>query len=99
MSARLGPLVMGVVNTTPDSFSDGGKYLNADAAVVHGKQLLHDGADLLDVGGEATNPHASPISADEELARVLVARYATGSTGDRVGDPTGDYDFRDRRDG
>ncbi len=62
---------MGVVNVTPDSFSDGGMYLDPDAAVAHGLQLVKDGADLLDVGGEATNPRARPIPADEELARVL----------------------------
>lgn len=64
-------LVMGIVNVTPDSFSDGGRYLAADAAVAHGLALLADGADLLDVGGEATNPRATPITAAEELRRVL----------------------------
>lgn len=63
--------IMGVVNVTPDSFSDGGRYLGADAAVAHGLQLLCDGADILDVGGEATNPRARPVSADEELRRAL----------------------------
>lgn len=62
---------MGVVNVTPDSFSDGGRYLDVDAAVVHGLQLLRDGADILDVGGEATNPRAQPVTAAEELRRVL----------------------------
>jgi dihydropteroate synthase len=65
------PAIMGVVNVTPDSFSDGGRYLDADAAVAHGLQLLRDGADILDVGGEATNPRAQPVSAAEELRRVL----------------------------
>jgi dihydropteroate synthase len=69
--ARLRTLVMGVVNTTPDSFSDGGAYFEPDAAVAHGVQLLHDGADIVDVGGEATNPRATPITADEELRRAL----------------------------
>lgn len=64
-------LVMGVVNVTPDSFSDGGKYLDPGKAVEHGMQLLRDGADILDVGGEATNPKAKPIDADEECRRVL----------------------------
>lgn len=63
--------VMGVVNVTPDSFSDGGHYLEVDAAVAHGLQLLRDGADILDVGGEATNPRARPVTAKDELARVL----------------------------
>ena len=62
---------MGVVNVTPDSFSDGGRYLAAEAAVAHGLALLRDGADILDVGGEATNPRAQPVSADEELRRTL----------------------------
>lgn len=62
---------MGVVNVTPDSFSDGGQYLDPAAAVAHGRQLVADGADILDVGGEATNPRARPISAAEELARVI----------------------------
>lgn len=64
-------LVMGVVNVTPDSFSDGGKYLGLEAAVAHGVQLWRDGADILDVGGEATNPKATPIDAEEECRRVL----------------------------
>ena len=63
--------VMGVVNVTPDSFSDGGQYFDVDAAVAHGLQLLRDGADILDVGGEATNPRARPVAQDEELRRVL----------------------------
>lgn len=71
-------LIMGVVNVTPDSFSDGGQYLAEDAAVAHGLALLRDGAAILDVGGEATNPRAQPVSAEEELRRVLpvVARLA-----------------------
>lgn len=64
-------LVMGVVNVTPDSFSDGGQFLDPDAAVAHGLQLLRDGADILDVGGEATNPRAIAVTADEELCRAL----------------------------
>ena len=61
---------MGIVNVTPDSFSDGGLYLDADAAVAHGHQLLADGADLVDVGGESTRPGAPPVDADEERRRV-----------------------------
>jgi dihydropteroate synthase len=65
------PLVMGVVNVTPDSFSDGGLYLGADEAVAHGLAMLADGADLLDIGGESTRPGATrPLVADE-LARVV----------------------------
>jgi dihydropteroate synthase len=71
MTLRLAPLVMGIVNVTPDSFSDGGAYLDPRAAIAHGQRLLADGADLLDIGGEATNPRAQPIDAAEELRRVL----------------------------
>jgi dihydropteroate synthase len=63
--------VMGVVNVTPDSFSDGGLFLDADAAVAHGEQLVAEGADILDVGGESTRPGAEPVSADEEIRRVI----------------------------
>ena len=63
--------VMGVVNVTPDSFSDGGAYLDASAAVAHGLALEADGAAILDVGGESTRPGASPVGAEEELRRVL----------------------------
>jgi dihydropteroate synthase len=65
------PIVMGVVNVTPDSFSDGGLYLEADDAVAHGERLAADGADILDVGGESTRPGAEPVSEQEELRRVL----------------------------
>jgi dihydropteroate synthase len=70
---RLGgrALVMGIVNVTPDSFSDGGRFASADAAVAHGLELVRQGADLLDVGGESSRPGAEPVSADVELARVL----------------------------
>ncbi len=64
-------LVMGVVNVTPDSFSDGGAYLAAAAAVEHGLALRDEGADLVDVGGESTRPGAGRVDADEELRRVL----------------------------
>jgi dihydropteroate synthase len=65
------PLVMGIVNVTPDSFSDGGHYSDADAAVAHGLRLVEQGADLLDIGGESTRPGALPVPLDEELRRVL----------------------------
>src|SRR5688572_8616662 len=64
-------LVMGIVNVTPDSFSDGGLLADADAAVKHGMQLVDDGADILDVGGESTRPGSDPVSIDEELDRVV----------------------------
>ena len=75
---------MGVVNATPDSFSDGGRYLAADGAIAHGLQLLRDGADVLDVGGEATNPKATPTSAAEELARVIPVIEALAAAGANV---------------
>jgi dihydropteroate synthase len=62
--------IMGIVNVTPDSFSDGGLFLNPDRAIEHGRRLLDEGADLLDVGGESTRPGARGVSATEELARV-----------------------------
>ncbi len=62
---------MGVVNVTPDSFSDGGEYLDAARAVAHGLELIAEGADLLDVGGESTRPGAEPVSEAEELRRVV----------------------------
>jgi dihydropteroate synthase len=65
------PLVMGVVNVTPDSFSDGGRYVEPAAAVAHAKRLVEEGADILDVGGESSRPGALPVSAEEELERVL----------------------------
>jgi dihydropteroate synthase len=65
------PLLMGVVNVTPDSFSDGGLFLDEDAAVEHGLELAREGADVLDVGGESTRPGAEPVAADEELRRVV----------------------------
>jgi dihydropteroate synthase len=65
------PLIMGVVNVTPDSFSDGGLFLDADAAVEHGLRLVDEGADILDVGGESTRPGAEPVGEEEERERVL----------------------------
>src|SRR3954452_15170952 len=67
----MGPIVMGVVNVTPDSFSDGGLYLDAGAAVSHGEELAAEGAEILDVGGESTRPGAAPVPADVELERVV----------------------------
>jgi dihydropteroate synthase len=72
------PAVMGIVNVTPDSFSDGGRFLDPDAAVAHGLALVAAGADVLDVGGESTRPGATPVAEPEERERVLpvVARLA-----------------------
>ncbi|HEX3003895.1 MAG TPA: dihydropteroate synthase [Angustibacter sp.] len=74
-------LVMGVVNVTPDSFSDGGRWLDPEAAVRHGLELVAEGADLVDVGGESTRPGARRPSADEELRRVLPVVRALAAEG------------------
>ncbi len=65
------PRVMGIVNVTPDSFSDGGKFNRADKAIAHAMQLVEEGADILDIGGESTRPGATPVPLEEELKRVL----------------------------
>jgi dihydropteroate synthase len=65
------PLVMGVVNVTPDSFSDGGLYSDTGRAVAHARRLIEEGADILDIGGESTRPGAAPVTLDEERRRVL----------------------------
>jgi dihydropteroate synthase len=64
-------MIMGVLNVTPDSFSDGGRFLALGKAVEHGIQMVADGAHIIDIGGESTRPGAKPVSAEEELARVL----------------------------
>lgn len=69
--ATKGPLIMGVVNVTPDSFSDGGRYLGFEAALTHAQQLIEDGADVLDIGGESTRPGAQPVTLEEEINRVV----------------------------
>lgn len=78
------PLLMGVVNVTPDSFSDGGRWFDPEAAVAHGLGLLAQGADLLDVGGESTRPGADRPDEDEELRRVVPVVRALASRGARV---------------
>lgn len=75
---------MGVVNVTPDSFSDGGQYLDPDAAAAHGLELEREGASILDVGGESTRPGAMPVSADEELGRVLPVLERLAAQGARA---------------
>src|SRR5690606_20651882 len=65
------PLVMGILNVTPDSFSDGALHFDADKAIAHGLSMIEQGADLLDIGAESTRPGAQPVSADEELSRLL----------------------------
>jgi len=77
--------VMGVLNVTPDSFSDGGRYLEIDAAVAHGIELVDAGAAILDVGGESTRPGAEPVGAEEERRRVLPVIEALASSGRGMG--------------
>src|SRR5260370_40905864 len=74
-------LVMGVINVTPDSFSDGGKWFGPEDAIAHGLELAAAGADIVDVGGESTRPGALRISEDEELRRVGPVATARGETG------------------
>lgn len=65
------PAIMGIVNVTPDSFSDGGRFLNASEAIDHALRLVDEGADIIDVGGESTRPGSEPVSEDQELSRVI----------------------------
>jgi dihydropteroate synthase len=74
-------LIMGVVNVTPDSFSDGGRFLGAERAIEHGLQLYSDGAHLVDVGGESTRPGAEPVSTVEEIRRVVPVIAALAKAG------------------
>ncbi|KRF33433.1 dihydropteroate synthase [Yonghaparkia sp. Soil809] len=87
MSTAPGPVrpeVWGVLNVTPDSFSDGGRYLEPEAAVAQARRLVDDGADVIDVGGESTRPGAEPVSAIEETARVVPVVRALAAAGIRV---------------
>lgn len=65
------PLIMGIVNVTPDSFSDGGKFYSVEAAVAHGEKLVREGAHILDIGGESTRPFSDPVSVNEQIQRVV----------------------------
>ena len=82
---------MGVLNVTPDSFSDGGQFLDMDRAVAHGRALAEAGADIIDIGGESTRPGAASVSAEEELRRVLpvVERLAKVLEGSGGPEPSG----------
>ena len=73
--------VMGIVNVTPDSFSDGGEFLDPERAIAHGRELAAEGADLLDIGGESTRPGAQAVSAGEELERIVPVVRALSSAG------------------
>src|SRR5262245_19806051 len=72
-------LVMGVLNVTPDSFSDGGRFLTPDAAIRQAEKMIAEGADILDIGGESTRPGSDPVPAEEELSRVLPVIRAISS--------------------
>jgi dihydropteroate synthase len=86
------PLVMGILNVTPDSFSDGGRFFETDEAVAKGRSMIAEGADVIDVGGESTRPGAAPVEVDEELRRVVPviealaghARVSVDTTKDQV---------------
>ncbi|HKW14132.1 MAG TPA: dihydropteroate synthase [Candidatus Krumholzibacteria bacterium] len=82
LTLRGSPLVMGVLNVTPDSFSDGGRFLNHRAAIEHAHKMAAEGADIIDVGGESTRPGSDMVSATEELARVLPVIEALVRGGD-----------------
>jgi dihydropteroate synthase len=75
------PLLMGIVNVTPDSFSDGGQHAHAASAIAHAKKLVAEGADIIDIGGESTRPGALPVSIQEELARILPVMAAMRDCG------------------
>ncbi len=77
-----GPLVMGILNVTPDSFSDGGRFTRVEQALRHALQMQAEGADIIDIGGESTRPGAADVSADEELARVIPVIEAIRSESD-----------------
>ena len=76
--------ILGILNVTRDSFSDGGRYLHADAAVAHARQMVADGADIIDIGAESTHPDAEDVSADEEIARLAPVIERLKAAGIRV---------------
>jgi len=78
---KVKPLVMGILNITPDSFSDGGRYLSLDGALSRAEQMINDGVDIIDIGGESTRPGSAPLSLDEELSRVMPAIFALRDCG------------------
>lgn len=75
------PLVMGVLNVTPDSFSDGGQFAALDGAISHAERMMADGVDIIDIGGESTRPGAPPLSVEEELRRIMPVIYALRDCG------------------
>ena len=79
--ANFRPLVMGILNVTPDSFSDGGQFASLDLAITHAEQMIADGVDIIDIGGESTRPGAATVSVDEELRRIMPLVYALRDCG------------------
>lgn len=77
---RDGPLIMGILNVTPDSFSDGGQFNNIEAAINHGKRMIDEGADIIDIGGESTRPGSKRISIEEQIERVVPIINAISET-------------------
>lgn len=75
------PLVMGILNITPDSFSDGGQFASLDLAITHAEQMISDGVDIIDIGGESTRPGAAPVPISEELRRIMPLVYALRDCG------------------
>ncbi len=75
------PLVMGILNVTPDSFSDGGRHFAPEAAIAAGRQMLAEGADILDIGGESTRPGSATVPPEEEMARILPVIRALAAAG------------------
>src|SRR5262249_43698915 len=73
------PLIMGIVNATPDSFSDGGRFFDSTTAIAHARRLVEEGADILDIGGESTRPDSVEVDMDEELRRVMPVVEALSS--------------------
>ena len=73
-------LVMGVLNITPDSFSDGGKFIRHETALQHARQMVQDGADIIDIGGESTRPFSDPVPTKEEIQRVVPVIETPGRT-------------------
>ena len=79
--ANFHPLVMGILNVTPDSFSDGGQFASLDLAITHAEQMIADGVDIIDIGGESTRPGAAAVSVEEELRRIMPLVYALRDCG------------------
>jgi dihydropteroate synthase len=77
---RDGPLIMGILNATPDSFSDGGQFNNIEAAINHGKRMIDEGADIIDIGGESTRPGSERVSVKDQIERVEPIIYAISET-------------------